>query len=79
MYTLFLTHCLTHLCCRYGLVTEQKKGVYKYFVDTGEGMEVANVRTIYVDEVGLAPFHLHLPLLFIPSYYIWYSRTNMQK
>ncbi|KAK7062206.1 hypothetical protein R3P38DRAFT_3303206 [Favolaschia claudopus] len=34
----------------YGLVTEQKKGAYKYFVDLGERMEVATVRTIYVDE-----------------------------
>ncbi|KAJ7248523.1 SPOC like C-terminal domain-containing protein [Mycena rebaudengoi] len=29
----------------YGLVTEQKKGAYKYFVDLGERMEVATVRT----------------------------------
>lgn len=35
---------------RYGLVTEQKKGAYKYFVDLGERMEVATVRTVYVDE-----------------------------
>ncbi|KAJ7886723.1 SPOC like C-terminal domain-containing protein [Mycena leptocephala] len=34
----------------YGLVTEQKKGAYKYFVDLGERMEVATVRTAYVDE-----------------------------
>ncbi|KAJ7118563.1 SPOC like C-terminal domain-containing protein [Mycena crocata] len=34
----------------YGLVTEQKKGAYKYFVDLGERMEVATVRTSYVDE-----------------------------
>ncbi|KAG5652752.1 hypothetical protein H0H81_003839 [Sphagnurus paluster] len=34
----------------YGLVTEQKKGVYKYFVDLGDRMEVATVRTVYVDE-----------------------------
>jgi hypothetical protein len=37
----------------YGLVTEQKKGSYKYFVDLGDRMEVANVKTVYVDEVGL--------------------------
>jgi len=37
--------------CRYGLVTEQKKGAYKYFVDLGDKMEVATVRTSYVDEV----------------------------
>ncbi|KAF8963093.1 SPOC like C-terminal domain-containing protein [Flammula alnicola] len=34
----------------YGLVTEQKKGTYKYFVDLGDKMEVATVRTTYVDE-----------------------------
>ncbi|KIM39192.1 hypothetical protein M413DRAFT_447154 [Hebeloma cylindrosporum] len=34
----------------YGLVTEQKKGSYKYFVDLGDRMEVATVRTSYVDE-----------------------------
>ncbi|KAF9522833.1 ku70-like protein [Crepidotus variabilis] len=34
----------------YGLVTEQKKGSYKYFVDLGDRMEVATVRTTYVDE-----------------------------
>lgn len=36
---------------RFGLVTEQKKGVYKYFVDLGDRMEVATVRTTYIDEV----------------------------
>lgn len=34
----------------YGLVTEQRKGTYKYFVDLGDRMEVANSRTVYVDE-----------------------------
>ncbi|GLB44737.1 putative ku DNA-binding complex Ku70 subunit [Lyophyllum shimeji] len=34
----------------YGLVTEQKKGTYKYFVDLGDRMEVATVKTVYVDE-----------------------------
>src|SRR5882757_10681031 len=34
----------------YGLVTEQKKGTYKYFVDLGDRMEVAVVRTTYIDE-----------------------------
>ena len=37
--------------CRYGLVTEQKKGTYKYFIDLGDRMEVAIVKTSYVDEV----------------------------
>ncbi len=36
---------------RYGLVTEQKKGSYKYFVDLGDRMEVSASRTVYVDEV----------------------------
>ncbi|KAG6877955.1 hypothetical protein C0993_001573 [Termitomyces sp. T159_Od127] len=34
----------------YGLVTEQKKGAYKYFVDLGDRMEVATTRTVYVDQ-----------------------------
>ncbi|KAF9231369.1 SPOC like C-terminal domain-containing protein [Melanogaster broomeanus] len=34
----------------YGLITEQKKGLYKYFVDLGDRMEVANSRTVYLDE-----------------------------
>ncbi|KAF9219431.1 Ku DNA-binding complex, Ku70 subunit [Gyrodon lividus] len=34
----------------YGLITEQKKGAYKYFVDLGDRMEVANSRTVYLDE-----------------------------
>jgi len=35
----------------YGLVTEQKKGAYKYFVDLGDRMEVVVSRTAYIDEV----------------------------
>jgi ATP-dependent DNA helicase 2 subunit 1 len=35
----------------YNLVTEQKKGTYKYFVDLGDKMEVVESRTTYVDEV----------------------------
>jgi ATP-dependent DNA helicase 2 subunit 1 len=35
----------------YGLVTEQKKGAYKYFVDLGDKMEVVESRTTRVDEV----------------------------
>ncbi|KAH7910526.1 SPOC like C-terminal domain-containing protein [Hygrophoropsis aurantiaca] len=38
----------------YGLVTEQKKGVYKYFVDLGDRMEVAGSRTVYLDESNQA-------------------------
>ncbi|KZV77298.1 Ku DNA-binding complex, Ku70 subunit [Peniophora sp. CONT] len=34
----------------YGLVTEQKKGTYKYFADMGDRMEVIDTRTAYVDE-----------------------------
>ncbi|KAI9457031.1 SPOC like C-terminal domain-containing protein [Boletus coccyginus] len=34
----------------YGLITEQKKGSYKYFIDLGDRMEVANSRTTYLDE-----------------------------
>jgi ATP-dependent DNA helicase 2 subunit 1 len=35
----------------YNTVTEQKKGAYKYFVDLGDKMEVAESRTTHVDEV----------------------------
>ncbi|KAJ7639391.1 SPOC like C-terminal domain-containing protein [Roridomyces roridus] len=34
----------------YSLVTEQKRGSYKYFFDLGERMEVVTTRTVYVDE-----------------------------
>lgn len=34
----------------YGLVSEQKRGAYKYFVDLGDRMEVVESRTSYVDE-----------------------------
>ncbi|KAL0576791.1 ATP-dependent DNA helicase II subunit 1 [Marasmius crinis-equi] len=34
----------------YGLVTQQTKGSYKYFVDLGDRMEVAVVKTSHVDE-----------------------------
>ncbi|KAH8986239.1 SPOC like C-terminal domain-containing protein [Lactarius hatsudake] len=34
----------------YGLVSEQKRGAYKYFVDLGDKMEVVDSRTSYVDE-----------------------------
>ncbi|KAI0294877.1 SPOC like C-terminal domain-containing protein [Multifurca ochricompacta] len=34
----------------YGLVTEQKKGAYKYFVDLGDKMEVVESITTHVDE-----------------------------
>jgi hypothetical protein len=42
---------------RYGLVTEQKKGAYKYFVDLGDRMEVAGVKTVYLDEVSRSPLY----------------------
>ncbi|THH23094.1 hypothetical protein EUX98_g8084 [Antrodiella citrinella] len=35
----------------YGLVTEQKKGTYRYFVDVGHKMELAGSRTTYVDNI----------------------------
>ena len=37
---------------RYGLVTEQKKGSYKYFMDTGDRLNVVEPKTLYVDEVS---------------------------
>lgn len=36
---------------RYGLVTEQKKGTYKYFVDIDNELKVATSRTVYAAEV----------------------------
>ncbi|KZP10481.1 Ku DNA-binding complex, Ku70 subunit [Athelia psychrophila] len=39
----------------YGLVTEQKKGSYKYFVDLGDVMVPAAVRSVYLDEDQQAP------------------------
>jgi ATP-dependent DNA helicase 2 subunit 1 len=35
----------------YNLITEQKKGSYRYFVDLGDKMEVVESRTTHVDEV----------------------------
>jgi ATP-dependent DNA helicase 2 subunit 1 len=35
----------------YNIVTEQKKGAYKYFVDLRDKMEAVESRTTYVDEV----------------------------
>ena len=40
---------------RYGLVTEQKKGSYKYLVDMGDRMEVAESRTVYSYQVNTCP------------------------
>ncbi|KAI0353683.1 ku70-like protein [Trametes cingulata] len=34
----------------YGLITEQKKGSYRYFADLGDRMEPVTSRTAYVDE-----------------------------
>lgn len=34
----------------YGLISEQKKGSYKYFIDLGDRMEVAVSRTVYIDQ-----------------------------
>ncbi|KIJ62975.1 hypothetical protein HYDPIDRAFT_114120 [Hydnomerulius pinastri MD-312] len=43
----------------YGLITEQKKGSYKYFVDLGDRMEVADSRTVYLDEDQQAEVDRH--------------------
>lgn len=64
MHLRILTDLASHILTiyrRYGLVTEQKKGAYKYFVDLGDRMEVATVRTSYVDEVRTEPAPLTLP------------------
>ncbi|KAH8118175.1 ku70-like protein [Phellopilus nigrolimitatus] len=34
----------------YGLVTEQTKGAYKYFMDLGDRLEIVEPKTLYVDE-----------------------------
>lgn len=36
----------------YGLVSEQKKGSYRYFVDLGDRLEAVEPKTVYVDDVG---------------------------
>ncbi|TCD61340.1 ATP-dependent DNA helicase II subunit 1, partial [Steccherinum ochraceum] len=36
----------------YGLVTEQKKGSYRYFIDLGDRMEVVESKTTYLDNVA---------------------------
>lgn len=36
---------------RYGLVTEQRKGAYRYFIDEEDGMKVVNVKTDWIDNV----------------------------
>jgi ATP-dependent DNA helicase 2 subunit 1 len=46
----------------YGLITEQKKGAYKYFADLGDKMEVVESHTTYVDEVRA---HLYAARSFI--------------
>lgn len=35
----------------YGLVTAQKRGAYRYFVDLGDRMDVVEPKTVYVDDV----------------------------
>jgi hypothetical protein len=44
---------LTNLevCDSYGLVSEHRKGAYKYFSNMGRTIEEAAPRTVYVDEV----------------------------
>lgn len=37
---------------RYGLITEQKKGTYKYMSAAGETTEEAISRTVYYDRVS---------------------------
>jgi ATP-dependent DNA helicase 2 subunit 1 len=58
----------------YGLITEQKKGAYKYFVDLGDRMEVVESRTTYVDEVR-GHFYATLPLFSRP----WPCRSERRR
>src|SRR6187551_2205639 len=56
---------------RYGLVTQQTKGTYKYFADLGDRMEVAVVNTKHVDEVYLK--------FLVPGHHLLYFRTGKRK
>lgn len=49
----FVFFCSEHssMSPRYGLITEQKKGAYRYFADVDGKIEVVTSRTSYVDEV----------------------------
>lgn len=49
----------------YSLVSEQKKGAYKHFVDLGDRMEVAESRTMHVDEVCVRLYALSQRVMFI--------------
>ena len=51
----------------YGLVSEQKKGAYKYFVDLGNKMEVVESRTMHVDEVCVRLYAVSPRVMFIPT------------
>jgi ATP-dependent DNA helicase 2 subunit 1 len=48
---------------RYGLVTEQKKGSYQYFVDLGDRLEIAISKTVYVDEANQSIWLSSIPRL----------------
>ena len=52
-----MLHTFTKTADSYGLITEQKKGAYKYFVDLGDRMEVVGVRTAFIDEATNLHFH----------------------
>lgn len=60
----------------YGLITEQKRGAYKYFVDLGDRMEVVESRTTHVDEVRghlyAVPCHSYLD-------HAWPSRSERRR
>ena len=43
----------------YGLVTEQRKGAYKYFADLGDKMEAVESKTVYVDQASVLHYRLH--------------------
>jgi ATP-dependent DNA helicase 2 subunit 1 len=58
----------------YGLITEQKKGAYKYFADLGDKMEVVESHTTYVDEVRA---HCYAARSFL--YQLWPSRSERRR
>ena len=47
----------------YALVSEQKKGLYKYFMDLGDRLEVVEPKTLYVDEVRTFFVRAHSELI----------------
>lgn len=63
----------------YGLVTEQKRGAYKYFVDLGDKMEVVESRTMHVDEVRVRLYPTWPWNFSYPDYFIKEREAEVNK